>query len=75
MNLPYFLTIDGPALRHQRAYLLSLRESWVDTPELDGIIHLLDEIADQAHDKYEIDCLLEEHDGAPTSTRGEHGTT
>ena len=56
----YALRIDGPLLRRQRQWLLELAEKTTgDGREtLEGIIALLDEIADQAHDLHGIDCLL-----------------
>jgi hypothetical protein len=66
----YDLRIDGDLFRRQRQLLLALAEVAADkTPYVpqatdrdlvEGIISLLDEIADQAHDRYGIDCLLEE---------------
>lgn len=56
----YALRIDGPLLRRQRQWLLDMADK---TPgdgreHLEGVIALLDEIADQAHDRHGIDCLL-----------------
>jgi hypothetical protein len=67
----YTLTIDGPLLRNRRCLLLKLRdaasrgkpyvpEADGDRDLLEGLVALLDEIADQAHDRYGLDCLLEE---------------
>jgi len=66
----YYLTIDGPEFRRQRKLLLKLRTladnglpdflGPGDVEQLDGVIHLTDELADQAHDRHGIDCLLEE---------------
>jgi hypothetical protein len=67
---PYGLDpIDGPAFRKQRQLLLSLatlaregetyRASSADQDLLDGLVNLTDVIADQAHDKHGVDCLLE----------------
>jgi len=64
----YDLRIDGQLLRKQRRLLLDLTETTFGgtriVPEasnervlLEGIIALLDEIADQVHDRYGIDCL------------------
>jgi hypothetical protein len=68
----YALDIDGPQFRAQRALLLELMQcvqrgvpptAGPDTEELvEGLIHLTDEIADQAHDNYGVDCLLDESD-------------
>ncbi|MEI8375722.1 MAG: hypothetical protein WCJ35_23110 [Planctomycetota bacterium] len=57
----YTLRIDGPLLRRQREWLLELtsRTTHDDQSHLEGIIALLDEIADQAHDQYGLDSLLE----------------
>jgi len=56
----YVLRIDGPLLAKQRQWLLDLAEhiSNDGRDHLEGIIALLDEIADQAHDQYGIDSLL-----------------
>ncbi len=56
----YTLRIDGSLLRRQRQWLLDLADTTTgDGREtLEGIIALLDEIADQAHDCYGIDALL-----------------
>ena len=57
----YTLRIDGPLLRRQRQWLLDLTEQTThdDQAHLEGVISLLDEIADQAHDRYGIASLLE----------------
>ena len=57
----YTLKIDGSLLRKQRKWLLELAEK-DPNDNLEGIINLLDEIADQAHDNYGIDCLIVEED-------------
>ena len=68
----YALRIDGPQFRAQRQLLLNLTQ-WakrqtplVSDPDhenlLNGLITLTDEIADQAHDNYGVDCLLAEQD-------------
>ena len=68
----YALRIDGPQFRAQRQLLLNLTQ-WakrqaplVSLPDhgnlLDGLINLTDEIADQAHDNYGVDCLIDEND-------------
>ena len=58
--------IDGPTFRRQRQLLLCLaREgtaydtSDADRELLNGLVNLTDAIADQAHDKHGIDCLLD----------------
>ena len=62
----YSLNVGGPQLRAQRALLLKLL-SRTDTDEkqlLEGLIALTDAIADQAHDRHGLDCLLDETDQA-----------
>lgn len=64
----YELDIDGPALRAQRGLLVELvKHAEAQTPPamdvsrrelLEGLVNLTDAIADQAHDRYGIDCLL-----------------
>ncbi len=66
---PYDLAIDGPTFRSQRELLLKLqrladgRTSEVPDPHdrelLEGLIELTDALADQAHDKHGVDCLLD----------------
>lgn len=64
----YALRIGGDLLRNQRRLLLRLIEAASpdstpmtdeDKDILEGVTALLDEIADQAHDRYGMDCLLE----------------
>ena len=57
----YTLRIDGPLLRLQRQWLVDLAERTTqeDREHLEGIISLLDEVADQAHDRHGIASLLE----------------
>ena len=65
----FCLRIDGPTFRSQRELLLKLRElvsadipysaSPHDQGRLEGLIELTDALADQAHDQYGIDCLLD----------------
>jgi hypothetical protein len=61
----YALRIDGALLRRQRLWLLDLTgkipERHRDT--LEGIVCFLDEIADQAHDRYGVDCLIKPDNG------------
>ncbi len=55
--------IDGPLFRKQRLALLEVFDLGITAEMselLDGLVNLLDEIADQAHDRYGVDCLLEE---------------
>ena len=62
----YSLRIDGPLLRQQRQALLDVIHLKLadETYEgLDGVMSLLDAITDQAHDRYGIDCLLENLNG------------
>jgi hypothetical protein len=64
----YRLNIDGAQLRRQRELLFLLMQAADESrtfelgPEqfemLEGLVNLTDGIADQAHDKYGIDCLL-----------------
>jgi len=82
---PYTLRIDGLLLRSQRLLLLRLVDmtfcgkpyappSGEDRNLFDGIIELLDEIADQAHDRHGIDCLQDDeavHDDEENDTRCE----
>jgi len=65
----YALRIDGPLLRNQRHLLLIVMDAAYrgvpyipqahDKDLLEGLVSLLDEIADQAHDHHGIGCLLE----------------
>ena len=64
----YSLAIDGPLFRRQRQLLLKLAESArhnrsvradaLDADLLEGLVNLTDAIADQALDRYSIDCRL-----------------
>jgi hypothetical protein len=60
-----FTQIDGPEFRKQRELVFRLAEpgahvlSAEDAELLRGLSNLLDEIADEAHDRYRVDCLLE----------------
>ena len=56
----YALRIDGPLFAKQRQWLLDLTEHTTGDgrENLEGVIALLNEIADQAHDRHGIDCLL-----------------
>lgn len=76
--------IDGPTFRKQRQLLLKLRDLAAgripnvpdpgDRELLEGLIELTDELADQAHDKHGVDCLLDtvEEPGVPQRELG-HG--
>jgi hypothetical protein len=70
----YALRINGPLLADQRRLLLKVMdtvfrgdpyvaESPHDEEMLQGILALLDEIADQAHDRHGLDSLI-----APSQT-------
>ena len=69
----FFKKIDGPLLREQRLWLLSQLEKWnelVKDPDsrtakakknlsiIEGLVGLTDNLADVAHDQFDIDCLL-----------------
>lgn len=64
----YQLSIDGPQLRQQRELLIQLAEAArsgrpcelgsQQAELLEGLINLTDVVADQAHDRYGIDCLI-----------------
>jgi hypothetical protein len=61
----YRLRIDGPSFRQQRQLALRLRQQIADPQDQalwDGLIALTDEIADQAHDRHGLDCLLDTED-------------
>jgi hypothetical protein len=68
----YRLAIDGPLFRLQRQMLLRLADpvhqglpfnpSAGDAELLEGLLQLTDEIADQAHDRFGVDCLLDADD-------------
>ena len=69
----YHLAIDGPAFRSQRKLLLKLQGLAAgripnvpdpgDRELLEGLIELSDELADQAHDRHGVDCLLDAGEG------------
>jgi hypothetical protein len=64
----YTLQVNGPLLRKQRQALLDvirLKLAEETYEALDGLLDLMDEIADQAHDQYGIDCLLDEQAPSP----------
>ena len=67
----YALRIDGPLLRRQRQWLLDLAEKTTGDGQehLEGILALLDEIADH-HDRHGIDCLLKPESGETGKTLG-----
>lgn len=65
---PYALRLDGPLLRDQRRLLLRIANAVRngrcyeplpgDDRLLEGLLSLTDEVADQAHDRHGVDCLL-----------------
>ncbi len=65
----YRLHLDGKLFRSQRELLMRLaalvqgKQAYKPKPGdeelLEGLLALTDEIADQAHDKHGIDCLLD----------------
>ena len=69
---PYALHLDGPLFRRQRELLLKIADlvrrgrRWKPLPGdgqlLEGLIELTDAVADQAHDRHGIDCLLTDED-------------
>jgi len=69
----YDLRLDGQAFRAQRELLLKVADlarqgqpyepAPGDDEVLEGLAALTDEIADQAHDRHGIDCLLEDGEG------------
>ena len=79
----YALRIDGPLLANQRQLLLKVfdtvfrgdpyvAESPKDEELLQGVIALLDEIADQAHDRHGLASLLEADDSEEPKNPGPH---
>jgi hypothetical protein len=66
----YDLNLDGPAFRAQRKLLVKIADlahrkchyepAPGDEQLLEGLLSLTDAIADQAHDRYGIDCLLDD---------------
>lgn len=71
----YRLDIDGPLFREQRRLLFKLADyarRGVPMPQLpqhaellDGLLELTDSIADQAYDKYGIECLCAQQNERP----------
>ena len=69
----YTLNLDGPAFRAQRELLLRIadlaqcKQPYEPAPGdealLEGLLNLTDAVADQAHDKYGIECLLCDDEG------------
>ena len=68
----YELHLDGPLFRAQRELLLRVADlaqrgqpykpAPGDEELLEGLLNLTDSLADQAHDRHGIDCLLGEGD-------------
>ena len=64
----YTMNLDGPVFRAQRELLLRIadlvrqKRSYMPAPGdeelLEGLLNLTDAVADQAHDRHGIDCLL-----------------
>ena len=64
----YLLSIEGPLFREQRELLIALaddarngRPCRLDSEQielLEGLIGLTDSLADQAHDRHDINCLI-----------------
>jgi len=69
----YALDLDGKLFRAQRGLLLRIADlarrgqpyqpAPGDDNLLEGLLGLTDAIADQAHDRYGIECLLHEDEG------------
>jgi hypothetical protein len=69
----YALRLDGGAFRAQRELLMKIADltgrgqpyepAPGDEELLDGLLELTDEISDQAHDRYGIECLLSGDEG------------
>lgn len=68
---PYTLRIDGQLLRNQRRLLLNVVNTMLhdkpcrplsedDCHLFQGVIELLDAIAEQGHDRHGLDCLLDD---------------
>lgn len=79
----YALRIDGPLLANQRQLLLKVfdtvfrgapyvAESPRDEELLQGVFALLDEIADQGHDRHGLASLLEADDSDESEAPGPH---
>jgi hypothetical protein len=69
----YEFDLDGPLFKEQRRLLCRIAESIRrreqyrftdrDGELLEGLTEMTDAIADQAHDRHGIDCLLNNEDG------------
>lgn len=80
----YALRIDGPLLARQRQMLLKVMDTAfrgepyrAETPNdeelLQGLLNLLDEISDQAHDRHGIDSLIKSDEpDEPEASAGPH---
>jgi len=78
LEAAYELQIDGPLFRNQRQLLLKIMDcvskhqpyipAADDADLLEGATALLDELADQAHDRHGIDCLLEDGETESSET-------
>jgi hypothetical protein len=70
----YALDLDGELFRAQRELLLKIADlarrkqpyepASGDDRLLEGLLGLTDAVADQAHDRYGIECLLVGNDGS-----------
>ena len=70
----YEFELDGPLFRRQREWLCRIAEEIRrhgryapqpgDLDLIEGLINATDAIADQAHDRHGIDCLLIDEDGS-----------
>jgi hypothetical protein len=77
----YDLALDGPLLRRQRELLFMLMEAADECRAfdlgpaqlelLDGLVNLTNALADQAHDEFGIECLV---DGDDTDDTDEFGS-
>lgn len=69
----YSLHVDGPLFRAQRELLLRIADhakreqpyepASGDERLLEGLLNLTESLADQAHDRHGIDCLLDNDKG------------
>ena len=85
----YTLDVDGPLFRRQRKWLidtvqlahhmlqgkdtalLSIDRAGIEI--LDGLINLTDSIADEAHDRHGLDCLLGDNEHIATDEERSYG--
>jgi hypothetical protein len=65
VNITFVHGLDGELFARQRALVIALSASVLINSEnrelLEGLTTMLDVVADQAADRYGIDCLLKEH--------------